>query len=158
MAAEDPLRRALGLAFSHLGRRDRTIAEVGDHLMGRGVDPPTIERALESLRKSGYLDDERYARRFAEDRRVLDGWGQERIEGGLLKVGIDPELAASIARPAEPDAEMRRALLLLDRRFPAGLCDDRERRRALGLLTRRGYELELAYDAIRAHERASRAA
>jgi regulatory protein len=30
---------------------------------------------------------------------------------------------------------------------------DRERERALGLLARRGYELELAYDAVRAFER-----
>ncbi len=30
---------------------------------------------------------------------------------------------------------------------------DRERDRALGLLARRGYELELAYDAVRAFER-----
>ena len=32
---------------------------------------------------------------------------------------------------------------------------DRERERALGLLVRKGYELELAYEAVRAFERAA---
>ena len=42
---------------------------------------------------------------------------------------------------------------LLRRRFPTPPANDRERDRALGLLVRRGYELELAYDAIRALDR-----
>jgi hypothetical protein len=38
-------------------------------------------------------------------------------------------------------------------------CDTkRERERALGLLVRRGYSLELAYDAVRAAERRLREA
>ncbi len=36
---------------------------------------------------------------------------------------------------------------------PSPPADQRERERALGLLVRRGYELELAYDAVRAFER-----
>jgi regulatory protein len=42
---------------------------------------------------------------------------------------------------------------VLRRRFPAPPSDDGERRRALGVLVRKGYGLELAHDAIRALER-----
>ena len=35
---------------------------------------------------------------------------------------------------------------------------DRERERALGMLVRKGYDLELAYDAVRAFEREPEAA
>ena len=41
----------------------------------------------------------------------------------------------------------------LRRRLPGPPDDDRARERALGLLVRRGYELELAYEAVRAFER-----
>jgi regulatory protein len=43
---------------------------------------------------------------------------------------------------------------LLRRRFPSPPDDDRGRDRALGLLVRRGYDLEMAYDAVRAFGRA----
>ena len=39
--------------------------------------------AVASLVRDGYLDDASYARRYAEDRRNLDGWGAERIERAL---------------------------------------------------------------------------
>ena len=42
---------------------------------------------------------------------------------------------------------------MLRRRFAQPPAHDRERDRALGLLVRKGYELELAYDAVRAFER-----
>ena len=51
------------------------------------------------------------------------------------------------------DDELSGALEVLDRKLAAPPADDRERERALGLLVRRGYELDLAYDAIRAFER-----
>lgn len=52
--------------------------------------------------------------------------------------------------------ELRTAVLLLEQRYSAGLHDDRERDRAWQMLVRRGYVPEIAYDAIRAYERAER--
>ena len=48
---------------------------------------------------------------------------------------------------------MERALELLRRRFPAPAGDRRERDRALGVLVRKGYDVDLALDAIAAHAR-----
>jgi regulatory protein len=42
---------------------------------------------------------------------------------------------------------------ILRRRLGTPPDDDRDRERALGLLVRRGYELELAYEAVREFER-----
>ena len=49
--------------------------------------------------------------------------------------------------------ELAAALAVLRRRVRRPPQSDRDRERALGLLARRGYELELAYDAVRAFER-----
>ena len=46
---------------------------------------------------------------------------------------------------------MEAALELLARRFPEPPQTPRDRDRALGVLVRKGYELELAYDALRRH-------
>jgi regulatory protein len=147
------LQHALDLAYRHLGHRDRTVAEVRDRLAAEGVEPAVVEEAVEELHHLGYLDDARYAQRFAEDRRTIDAWGAERIERRLLAVGVDPELIAVALGEQGEGEELEAALAVLRRRFPQPPTQDRERDRALGLLVRKGYELELAYDAVRAFER-----
>jgi len=124
------------------------------YLEGRRVDPAAITATVAELSAQGYLDDARYARRFADDRRELDDWGAERIERRLLAAGVDPDLvAAALMQQANGD-ELAAAVALLRRRFPTPPADDRERNRALGVLVRKGYESELAHEAVRALERA----
>ena len=89
------LQHALDLAYRFLGHRDRTVAEVRERLAAERVEPDVVDEAIEELRHLGYLDDARYAQRFAEDRRTIDAWGAERIERRLLAVGVDPELIAA---------------------------------------------------------------
>ncbi|MGI8594243.1 MAG: regulatory protein RecX [Solirubrobacteraceae bacterium] len=150
---EDPLDRALGLAYRSLARRDRTEVEVRRHLEARDVEPGIVDEALTVLAEQGYVDDARYARRFVEDRRRLDAWGSERIERQLLAVGVAPEYVEASLAGQEVGWEIEAAVALLRRRFPQPPGDDRARSRALGVLVRRGYDLELAHDALRAHER-----
>ena len=158
MNDEPRLQAALEVAYRQLGRRDRTVAELRWYLRRRELDPAGIEGALAVLIEQGYLDDARYAQRFAEDRRTLDGWGAERIARRLEEAGVAPEdIAAALADHGDDD-ELHAALTLLRRRLTRPPADDRDRERALGLLVRRGYELELAYDAVRAFERESREA
>jgi regulatory protein len=148
--------RALDLAYRYLGRRDRTVVEIRRHLAGKRVEPDLIDASVAELLEQGYLDDARYARRFAEDRRTLDSWGTDRIEQRLIAVGVDrADIAAALtAQPAED--ELAAAVALLQRKLREPPVDDRGREKALGLLVRKGYELEVAYDAVRVFERATR--
>jgi regulatory protein len=117
------------------------------------VQEEVIERARTVLIDQGQLDDRRYAQRLVEDRRSLDGWGSERIERRLIAAGIDPELAAAALVRDAPADELAAAVEVLVRRLRQPPRDDRERSHALALLVRKGYELELAYDAVRRFER-----
>jgi regulatory protein len=146
------LQHALDLAYRFLGHRDRTVAEVRERLGAEGEEA-VIDEAVEELRHLGYLDDARYAQRFAEDRRTIDAWGAERIERRLLAVGVDPQLIEAALGEQGAGEELEAALAVLRRRFAQPPANDRDRDRALGLLVRKGYELELAYDAVRAFER-----
>jgi regulatory protein len=156
--ALDPERRvarALELAYRQLNRRDRTAAQLRRHLASRGVEEPAIDEAVETLARQGHLDDTRYARTFVEDRRALDGWGPERIERALLAAGVDRELVAAALAVRDAADELDAAVTLLRRRCRDVPATDRERERALGMLVRKGYDIELAYDAVRAFERAA---
>jgi regulatory protein len=159
---QERLEHALGLAYSYLNRCARTATEVRRHLERRGVDAASCERALELLAEEGSVDDVRFARLFVEGKREFEGWGRERIRQGLLARGIDRALveealdAGSRPRCDDPpqasldprQAELERALALLTRRFPAPPQERRQRDRALGLLIRKGYDPDLALDAL----------
>jgi regulatory protein len=156
--AEERLQHALDLAYRYLGRRDRTVLEVRRHLEGKRVEPSAIDAALRELTESGYLDDARYAMRFAEDRRELDEWGADRIARRLAAAGVRDEHVAAALDARGADTERDAALALLRRRLRAAPQDDRERERALGMLVRKGYDLDLAYEVVRAYEREPEAA
>ena len=152
--AADPearLQHARDLAWAALNRREHTEAEIRRLLERKRVEPSLVAAVLGELTGGGWVDDADYARRFAEDRRHLDGWGAERIARRLRALGVDAEHveAAVAARP--PADERDAAVELLRRRFPVPPVDPRERNRALGVLVRKGYDLELALDAIRRH-------
>lgn len=143
----------MDLAYKALASRDRTEAELRAFLERKRAEPDAIGAAIEELRAGGYVDDASYARRFAEDKRSIERWGRERIERDLARRGVAPDVAAAAVADRDPAEERAAAAELLSERFRAGLPDNRERDRAWRLLVRRGYEPELAYEAVRSHER-----
>jgi regulatory protein len=148
----DRLGHALRVAYASLNRRERTVGEVRRRLEGEGLAEAVVEQALATLIEDGYLDDARFARLFVEDKRSLQEWGRERIRRGLLDRGVEPELIED-ALGQEEHSDLDRALALLSRRFPSPPRERRERDRALGVLIRKGYEPELALDALAAYAR-----
>jgi regulatory protein len=146
--------RAIQLGYRAVGRRERTVAELRTFLERKRVEPDAIEDAVVELTDSGFLDDARYAQRFAEDKRELERWGSERIARELHRRGVAPDLIELAVADRSREAELETALIVLGQRVPPPR-DDRERDRAWRLLVRRGYEVEVAYEAVRRHESGS---
>jgi regulatory protein len=138
----------LPLALKALEQKERTVAEMGSWLRARGVNPDEVDDVVDHLICDGVLDDARYARRYAEDKRQLKRWGNGRIRAALLDRGISTEDAEEALGDADAGQEIERAVDLLRDRG-AALADALERQRALGLLVRRGFGSEVAYEAIR---------
>jgi regulatory protein len=155
------------------------------HLGRTGATPEDLEGVIATLVEQGYLDDERFARLFVQDKRALEEWGSDRIRRALVARGVDSDLIAQALTEDDAgagtdglgaggddldaggdglngggdgldgDGEMGRALALLRRRFPSPTGDRRERERALGVLLRKGYDADLALEAITAHTQES---
>ena len=85
--SEEPL----SLALRALDRKERTVAEMGSWLRARGVGSEQVVAVVDRLVATGVLDDARYARRYAEDKRQLKRWGSERIRTALLERGVPAE-------------------------------------------------------------------
>jgi regulatory protein len=145
---------ALRAGYAAVRRRERSTAEVRDWLERRGFGDEEVASALDRLEAMGELDDARFARLSAEDKRELSDWGPERIRDALLARGVPLEHVEAALDADSHDRQLDRARELLERKG-GDLESDVARGRALGFLTRRGYEYEIAYEAIRRHGRAA---
>jgi regulatory protein len=155
---DERLQHALAVAYRYLNRRERTVAEVRRRLEQAGVAAADGERAIAELLEQNCLSDERFVELFVQDKRELERWGSGRIERALVARGVDRSLACEATSAPATESELVRALELLRRRFPSPPADRRERERALGVLLRKGYDSELALDALAAHARGTEAA
>jgi regulatory protein len=143
---------AYELALRALSHRERTESELRGWLAERRVEEGEIEEVIALLAEAAAIDDASFARRYAADKRELAGWGPKRIANALKGRGVAGEhIEAALAGEGEV-AQLDRAIALLGARgIRCG--SERERRRGLALLVRRGYSKEVAYDAVRAAER-----
>jgi regulatory protein len=145
---------AFELAVGAISRKERTVAELRAWLAARDLEAGEVDEAIERLTAIGELDDERFARRYAEDKRELRGWGPDRIREALVERGIERGLAEAAAGGDGPAEQAERAAALLRGRG-AELGSEAGRGRALAYLARRGYDYEVAYQAVRLAERAA---
>jgi regulatory protein len=143
------------LALKALSYKERTESELRGWLAERGVEEAEIEEVIALLGEAGAVDDASFAHRYAADKRLLAGWGPDRIAKTLDGRGVSREhIEAALGVEDDEDQLERATTLLADRGLGGG--SERERERALRLLVRRGYPLELAYEAVRAAERQGR--
>jgi hypothetical protein len=78
---------------------------------------------------------------------------REEAERRLRALGVEHEHVAAALAERTAEEELSTAVALLERRFPVPPSEPRDCERALGVLLRRGYELELAHDALRRYAR-----
>ncbi|HEX2127647.1 MAG TPA: RecX family transcriptional regulator, partial [Solirubrobacterales bacterium] len=113
---EREFERAVQLGYRAVGSRERTVAELRTFLERKRVEPEAIDDAVRELTEAGFLDDARYAQRFAEDKRELRGWGPDRIREALQGRGLDGALIEAAVAADAPDSQLERAIELLERR------------------------------------------
>jgi regulatory protein len=139
-------------ALEALSHHERTTGELRGWLAERGFAEAAIEEALERLVETEAVDDQRFALRFAADKRELRGWGPDRIREALAGRGVERALIDEALAAESPEVELERAIELLARRGERPV-DERSRARAVAYLARRGYGPEIAHEAVQGAER-----
>lgn len=85
-------------------RGEHSTGEADAKMRRWGLPPESRARIIAKLVDNKFIDDERYARYYADDKRKLNHWGRRKIEEGLRQKGIDSNIAASVL-DAIPDEE-----------------------------------------------------
>ena len=101
---------ALEVAYRALRVRDRSERELDERLAERGVTEVAREEALATLRRTGLVDDRRFAERRASTL-AGRGAGDGLIRHELASAGISDELVEEALAALEPELERARAVV-----------------------------------------------
>ena len=146
LLAIDEIERAVQGALAFIGYRPRSEREVRDRLRRREFSQPAIDEAVERMRGWGYLDDQKFAEWWVENRAEHRPRGKRLLAGELRNKGISQDVVGEVLEEAELD-EHAAALELARKRIGSLSKLDRptQERRLAAFLGRRGF----GWDVIR---------
>ena len=137
-------------ALKLLSFSDRTENELRKRLEEKGFDGGDIDGALDFLKDYGYIDDARYAQKYAADSVRLKGHGPGRIRADLLRKGVSRESIDAAIDGLDTDPRERIEAEMEHRFDGADLSSRRERNRIFGYFARRGFSPHDIWGAINA--------
>jgi regulatory protein len=138
-----------------LALRDHSEAELRRKLKLKGYDEEGIEGSVARLTELGYLDDARFARGFAESS-IRNGRGYgARIKLELARRGVAPALVQeTLAELAQEFGEDEVLARTVERRlsgFDPASATDKEKRKVVAYLQRKGFSLCAILAKLRIH-------
>ena len=130
--------RCLNAAVRFLRYRPRSEFEVRERLRHHGYDSQIIEATIASLKEKGLVDDQAFARFWADNRDAFSPRSQRLIKMELRRKGIDGDIIDQIVAPSDDIEGVYRAAWQKARSLPR--TDYQSFRRRLGdYLRRRGF-------------------
>ncbi|MBW4056768.1 MAG: regulatory protein RecX [Proteobacteria bacterium] len=143
-------------ALRLLTGRDYTVARIRRKMAAREMTGVDLEAVITRLQREGWLDDRRYAERFAESALSSGRYYGARLRMEMRRRGFSPEVVDETLAPllAESD-ELSEARSAAERRYPGfsySAASDRDKRRVVGFLQRRGFGFSAIMRALRAEE------
>ena len=147
---EAQARRAHATAVKLLGPRDHSRQELRRKLLKRDFDAELCDSTLDALESLGYLDDSRFAERYAEQRSEA-GYGPLSIRAKLMERGVDNSLVSAAIAGLGVSWDVV-AAEALERKFTADElvdADERIRGRIARFLQTRGFSTGDALSAVK---------
>lgn len=135
-------RRAKEKALWLISYRDHSKKELADKIR-RTCDEDSAQKAVDRLEELGLVNDEGFARRYAEQLIFSKHMSKRGVSYELSRKGIDKELAQEILEDIDVD-ENEEIKAVLEKKY-RNLDDEKTRRRAVAALQRLGY----GWDSIR---------
>lgn len=143
LQAEDENEVAFQRAVKFIGYRTRSEAEVRDKLGDANYPEEVIEAVVQRLQRGGLVDDELFAKTWAENRAEFHPRSHRALAYELRQKGIPEEVISKILEETTGEEELAyKAGLKLSRKLKNLEWPD-FRRRLSGFLARRGFSYEI---------------
>ncbi len=144
------LEAARSVAFRYLGFTARSSSEMAKRLARSEFTAEVIEGVVAELVAQNYLDDEKFAADWVEDRADRKRYGRRRLSQELSGKGIDKDTIQEAIGTVSDDDELRRAVDAAQAKWRSLDVQtlnraelDAEKRRLTGFLQRRGFSFAI---------------
>lgn len=131
-------------------RSEQAPADIREKLFKWGLSVSAANRVLAQLIEQGYIDEQRFARAFVNDRFRFNGWGRIKIAHQLRLKGIPNEIIDEAMTAIDEEQYRERLMELLRAKWRD--VSDREPRVAWAAMMRfaasRGFETSLAGECV----------
>ena len=135
----DEVQAAREYAFSYASRGPKTEKQFRDKLRERGYGEESRQAAIEMLRGYGYIDDEAYARAYAEE--LFQANGRWAVNRKLRERGIAREIIEKVTAGADSADALERQLDRLTERN-ARMDPEKAKARIIRSLAAKGFDFE----------------
>jgi regulatory protein len=124
-------------AMDLLSRRSHSARELEGKLMRR-TNKENARSAVQKMQELGLIDDESYARTYAEELWSRKWFARSRVRRELLSKGVDGEIADNVVDQLDGD-ERERLRTLIEKKYLSRMSDEKGRNSLFSLLVRLGY-------------------
>ena len=130
-------KRAKEKALWLLSTRDHSKRELETKIR-RTSDGDSAKKAVERMEELGLVDDEKFARRYADELINIKHLSERSAKYKLLEKGIERDLAEKILEELSPDPREHIGILI-EKKYLRYLFDEKGRRKTVSALERMGY-------------------
>ena len=130
------IKRAKEKALSLISYRDHSKKELESKVRNCS-DKDSAKKAVEKLESVGLVDDEKFARNYAQQLLFVKHYSKKGAKYKLIEKGIDRDLADSVLEEIDFDSQ-EHIKIFIERKYH-NLSDEKTRRRAVSALQRKGY-------------------
>lgn len=145
--------KALARAQAYCAKAERSRADVSQKLQQWLVPAFEHPNIIAALEEENFLNEERFAHAFANDKFRFERWGRFKIKIGLQQKGVPPHLIADAMSRAIPTADYRQTALELLAKKQAQLDTERyniaqQNQKKANYLLQKGFEPALVWELI----------
>lgn len=106
-------KKPLEYALYLLELRDRTEGEIREKMKRKEYEPEEIEKAVDFLKDKEFVDDERFVKRYIENKQSFGTAGKYKIRQKLMLLHLDSKLIEENLEGIDSEAEYERALEMI---------------------------------------------
>ncbi len=148
---EDPEGLARKVIYDRLAVRAQSRSDLAAALAKKLVPQEVASAMLDKFEAAGLIDDEEFARAWVQSRQRSKGLSSRVLAMELRQKGVADEIAKEVLAEIDPADELQAAHRLVQGklRSMARFDDATKTRRLTGMLARKGYAPQIAFEVVR---------
>ena len=137
--------------------RERSPNELFEKIQSWGIPEESASKLVSELSKEGYVDEQRFANAFCNDKFEFNSWGRQKIKAHIYAHKLSDEAVRNALERIDPEKYFERLAELANSKWNR-LSDQDEfkrKQKTAAYLSGKGFEMDLIWSAIALLEKKS---